>query len=28
LLLGDPVPVPAGEVDRIYQFIHYKYGQR
>jgi ribulose-5-phosphate 4-epimerase/fuculose-1-phosphate aldolase len=28
LLLGEPVPVPAGEVDRIYQFIHFKYGQR
>lgn len=28
LVLGQPVPVPAGEVERVHDFIHNKYGQR
>jgi hypothetical protein len=26
--LGEPRPLPAGEVDRMSQFIHHQYGQR
>jgi ribulose-5-phosphate 4-epimerase/fuculose-1-phosphate aldolase len=28
LQLGSPKPVPDGEVDRMHDFIHHKYGQR
>jgi L-fuculose-phosphate aldolase len=28
LQLGTPKPVPDGEVDRMHDFIHHKYGQR
>lgn len=27
-LLGEPVPVPPGEVERMHQFLHHQYGQR
>ena len=27
-LLGEPVSIPPGEVERMHQFLHYEYGQR
>jgi ribulose-5-phosphate 4-epimerase/fuculose-1-phosphate aldolase len=27
-LLGEPVPIPPGEVERMHQFLHHEYGQR